>query len=148
VNQINCYIPCISDVRRSKLLVTGNLLAEGLKYCCVQDLGFKAGASGVWRYRRDELLYAGSSKTVLEAALEALHSKRTNKIGDNAFDRESKRIARLLPQPNAYPPSLYAAKQVVGVESLEQYEIHNCINVCIRYDKLACKEFSLHSDDR
>jgi hypothetical protein len=105
-------------------------------------------SSTVWRNRRNERLYDGSSKTMLEAALEALHSKRVNKISDNAFDKESKRIASLLPQPNAYPPSLYAAKQVIGAEDLEPYLVHTCINNCMRYDKLPRKEWFLHRDDR
>jgi hypothetical protein len=115
--------------------------------CFVHDPG-KSSASRAWRHRGDELLFSGSPKTVMEAALEALHSKRFNKISDNAFDRESKRIARLLPQPNSYPPSLYAAKQVVGAESLQQYEVHTCVNDCIRYEKLARNEFLLHFDGR
>lgn len=115
--------------------------------CLLQDPS-SSRASPVWRHRCDELLYSSSPKTVLEAALEALHSKRVNKISDNAFNRESKRIARLFPQPNAYPPSLYAAKQVVGAESLQQYEVHTCVNDCIRYEKLTRSETLLHVDEK
>jgi hypothetical protein len=103
----------------------------------------------VWRNRKNEPLYAGSSTTVLVAAMEALQEKRTNGIGTNsAFNRQCKRIARLLPQPNHYPPSLYSMKQVVGAEGLESYMVHTCVNDCVRFDQLPKENWVLHKDER
>lgn len=103
-----------------------------------------------WRDSRLELVYPGvdPKKTVLEATMEALSEKKKFGIRDNAFNAESKRISRLLPQPNLYPPSLYAMKEVVGVEPLQNYEEHMCVNTCQSFKKLPPGEWFHNKDER
>jgi hypothetical protein len=116
-----------------------------LRLSALQDA---PGTKDVWRSRRQMLLYPSSPTTVLAAALEALQEKRTNGIGDNTFNRQCKRISQLLPQPNLYPPSLYAMKQVVGAEELGPYMVHTCVNDCVRFDRLPQKDWMLQKDER
>ena len=107
---------------------------------------------GPWRSRREQPLYsiAGgpSEKTVLTAAMEALSEKMLYGVRDNAFNAMCKRTAATLPQPNQFPPSLYAMKQVVGVEPLHDFEEHVCVNECGPFPKLPVDKWIDHKDDR
>lgn len=107
---------------------------------------------GPWRARRQQPLYdiegAPSEKTVLTAAMEALSEKLHYGVRDNAFNAMCKRTANTLPQPNQFPPSLYAMKQVVGVEPLHDFEEHVCINECGPFPKLPVDKWIDHKDDR
>ncbi|GAQ92757.1 hypothetical protein KFL_011230030 [Klebsormidium nitens] len=118
--------------------------AEGVSASLGNDA---SSAQHLWRNRRFQPLFSGSSSTVLAAAMEALQEKRSGGIGNNTFDRQCKRIARLLPQPNLYPPSLYAMKQVVGAEDLSPYVVHCCVNDCVRFERFPEKEWRLHKDE-
>ena len=107
---------------------------------------------GPWRARQQLPIYdvAGiaSEKTVLSAAMEALREKTLYGVRDNAFDAMCRRTAATLPQPNQYPPSLYAMKQVVGVEPLHDFEEHVCVNECGPFTKLAQDKWMEHKDDQ
>ena len=101
----------------------------------------------LWRNRRFQPLFSGSSSTVLAAAMAALQEKRSGGIGNNTFNRQCKPISSLLPQPNLYPPSLYAMKQVVGAKDLSPYVVHCCVNDCVRFQRLPEKEWRLRKDE-
>jgi hypothetical protein len=80
--------------------------------------------------------------------MDALQEKTIHSIRDNAFNATCKRISATLPQPNQYPPSLYAMKQVVGVEPLHVYKEHICVSECMQFPKLPYEKWMDHRDQK
>lgn len=106
-----------------------------------------------WRGRGAQPLFTEadgkpSSKTVIMAAMEAMHEKLEYNYKDAAVDAQCRRIASTLQQPNLFPPSLYALKQVIGVEPLQNFEEHACVNGCLAFDSVPPAEWIDRKDER
>lgn len=86
----------------------------------------------------------GSPATVIETVFWLMSLKHEKHIGDNAFDSLLKALKyAILPQEDNYcPPSLYICRKILGIQDIEDCEVHVCSNDCHVYkDKISRKDY-------
>lgn len=103
-----------------------------------------------WWQKRDEKLYEGSPYTVRETAFHLLSQKVKHNTKDNEFnDRCRLEHHHLRPPGNLYPPSLHVCKVVLGVEPIQAYSKHVCVNDCYgSFPDLPEAEWAAHAEDK
>jgi hypothetical protein len=85
---------------------------------------------------------------MLQAAYVALCLKRRHREKDTAFEDRVKESCLLLPDNHLYPSSLYVMKKLLSCRSLDEVQVHVCVDECCSFDHLPRKEYKRHVDDK
>ena len=83
----------------------------------------------------EKLIYPGLNITKLSFLVTMYNLKVRNGWSDNGFSQLLSLLGDVLPKDNNIPNSMYEAKKILWVLSMEYEKIHTCPNDCILYWK-------------
>ena len=108
----------------------------------------KPGTAAWYRERLHEPVYDGANLTLIECCYLWLSMKLEGNVRDGQFDREARVMHDImLPQPNIFPPSFYLFRQIIGCESVQDFECHCCPNECQSWAPLPQQQWAEHEQD-
>ncbi len=94
-------------------------------------------------------LYAGAGVTLGETVYTYLQKKVDDCEGDTSCDKGYRLLHEvILPKPNLFPPSLYLIRRLAGVEDLDQYEYHVCVEDHYVWERIDKHRWVDHYEDK
>jgi hypothetical protein len=99
---------------------------------------------------KGEPLYEGCTHLTIESASYALlRAKLDHRLTDEYVEEHCRFMSHVvLPAGNHHPPSLHLLKKICGVDELQKYEKHVCVNDCVRFADVPAPPARLDAEEK